>query len=104
MTKLKAPWLKALFIAMVVTLQKYSIRVEQESIQFSKSLTRRRCEDKKKQLLRTMIPSRAETIVVKNEQEIRKQIQGGLVNTTGRKNYGETILRSDLPKRLIKPC
>ena len=89
---------------MVVTLQKSSIRVEQENIQLSKSLTHRRYDEKKKQLIHTMIPSRAETIVVKNEQEIRKQIQGGLVDTTGRKKYGETILRSDLPKRLIKPC
>ncbi len=48
--------------------------------------------------------TRVDCMVAKAESEIRKQAQGGMFPTTTKKPYGQTILRTDLPKRLIKPC
>ncbi|HAA28534.1 MAG TPA: hypothetical protein DCE56_13685 [Cyanobacteria bacterium UBA8553] len=52
---------------------------------------------------RTMY-TRFDCMAAKAESEIRKQAQGGMFPTTTKKPYGQTILRVDLPKRLIKPC
>lgn len=87
---------------MVATVEKELTREKLGDIQFLKSLARRRRDDLIKQTLITMIPSRSETKQIILEQEIRKQTSVRMTYI-GRKPYGQTILRTDLPKRLIRP-